>query len=194
MTIYAYLRVSTETQTTARQEAASWLSAIPSACVYVDKASGKDMDRPAWQELMSLIKEGDEIHAHELSRVGRSLADLAALADDLMGRGITLVIHKEGIRLEQGNITSKLIFGILGSIAAWERETIKSRQKEGIEAIKADPIARAEKYKGRPRNQVLWDAVTADNGRTKAPELATRLGVSAKHIYGIRKSMANEVG
>ncbi|CAJ1785245.1 recombinase family protein [Aeromonas jandaei] len=196
MTFYAYLRVSSETQQTARQEAASWLSGISSECVYVDKASGKNMDRPAWQELMSKVSAGDEIHAHELSRIGRSLSDLTALADDLMGRGVVLVIHKEGIRLEQNNLTSKLIFGILGSIAAWERETIKERQREGIEAIKADPEKRAEKYKGRQRTAT--ESSRADQIERllieglKPQQIAEQTGAGIATVYRIKKALTTE--
>jgi DNA invertase Pin-like site-specific DNA recombinase len=194
MTIYAYLRVSTDSQDTARQEAASWLSGIPSECVYIDRATGANMDRPRWQELIGLVQEGDEIHAHELSRIGRSLSDLTALADDLMSRGVTLVIHKEGIRLEQGNITSKLIFGILGSIAAWERETIKERQREGIAAIKADPAKHAEKYKGRQRNE--QESKRADQIRDllieglKPQQIAEQTGAGIATVYRIKKEIA----
>lgn len=196
MTIYAYLRVSSGSQETLRQEAAGWLKNVSPENVYIDRASGKDFDRPQWQKLMSVVKAGDEIHAHELSRVSRSLPDLSALAQELMSRDITLVIHKEGIRLEQGNLTSKLIFGILSSIADWERETIKERQREGIEAIKADPEKRAEKYKGRQRT-------ATESGRAeqierllieglKPQQIAEQTGAGIATVYRIKKALSTE--
>ena len=43
---------------------------------YIDKISGKDMNRPKLQEMLSYIREGDTVFIHDLSRIARSTEDL----------------------------------------------------------------------------------------------------------------------
>ena len=63
-----YVRVSTITQNEDRQvqEADNYDK------VFLDKCSGKDVNRPALQEMLSYVREGDEVYVHELSRLGRN--------------------------------------------------------------------------------------------------------------------------
>ena len=59
--IYGYIRVSTISQREDRQWAAMDEFGVPHECVFVDKQSGKDFDRPAWNDLMARLSENDTL-------------------------------------------------------------------------------------------------------------------------------------
>jgi DNA invertase Pin-like site-specific DNA recombinase len=113
-------------------------------------------------------------------RLARSAAELLTIEADLTKRGIGLVIlSMGGERLDTRNPTSKLMLTILAGVAAWEREIMLERQREGI--------AKAEgKYKGRP----------ASIDATEVKALAATMGPAAiaKHLGIARSSVYRMLG
>lgn len=71
---YGYARVSTKEQNEARQLAA--FSAIGITAVFVDKASGKDFNRPQYKRMMRQLRPGDCVHVVSLDRLGRDYAEI----------------------------------------------------------------------------------------------------------------------
>ena len=90
----AYVRVSTEEQNEARQVEA--LKQYDIDKWFIEKVSGKDMNRPKLREMLDYAREGDTIYIHDFSRISRSVADLMTLTKDLQERGIHLKSNKEG--------------------------------------------------------------------------------------------------
>lgn len=67
--IYFYARVSTKEQNLERQiVAAKEYGAIDK--VFADKQSGKNFERPQYQNLKAIVKTGDEVVIKELDRLG----------------------------------------------------------------------------------------------------------------------------
>ena len=66
----AYVRVSTAEQNEARQVEA--LKAHEIEKWFIEKISGKDMDRPQLQALLDYVREGDIVYVHDFSRLARS--------------------------------------------------------------------------------------------------------------------------
>ncbi|MFT5730459.1 MAG: DNA invertase Pin-like site-specific DNA recombinase [Desulforhopalus sp.] len=176
----AYIRVSTIGQNTARQ--------LPDLVVdkkFTDKASAKDINRPALFQLLDYIREGDIVHVHSLDRLGRDIRDLRNLVDTITkDKGCTLKFHKEGLIFEplQGNNPmNDLLLNLLGSVAEFELALINERRQEGQARAKAEG-----KHCGRP------PALTADQieevkelhklGISKA-EIARRMDTSRASIY-----------
>ena len=81
--IYGYIRVSTITQRDDRQWLAMENFGIPKECIFVDKQSGKDFDRPAYTEMMAAIKPGDTVVVKSLDRLGRNYDEM--MADCILG-------------------------------------------------------------------------------------------------------------
>ena len=79
--IYGYIRVSTISQREDRQWAAMEEFGIPRECVFVDKQSGKDFDRPAYNELMARLSESDTLVVKSLDRLGRSYDEMIQQLD-----------------------------------------------------------------------------------------------------------------
>lgn len=168
----AYVRVSTEEQNEARQREALKKHGIDKW--FVDKASGKNTDRPEFKQMIDFVRESDVIYIHDLSRIARSTKDLLELLDTLEKKGVSLVSDKENI--DTSTATGKLIVTVIGAINEFERANLLERQKEGIAIAK-----REGKYKGR-KSVVIADIERYYerymNRETSKAELARELGIS----------------
>ena len=89
----AYIRVSTAEQNEARQKEA--LQKYNIDRWFIEKASGKDLNRPKLQEMLEYIREDDVVYVEECSRLGRSTADLLATVQKIEAAGAQFVSLKE---------------------------------------------------------------------------------------------------
>ena len=172
-----YIRVSTEDQNPQRQ-----LDGVELDRVFVERASGKDTDRPQLQELRKYAREGDAVVVHSMDRLARNVDDLRRLVQDFTGRGVVVEFRKEALTFtgDDGPM-SQLLLTMLGAVAQFERDLIRERQREGIEAAKRRGV-----YRGRTRSltpdQAAALAARAAAGESKAA-LAREAGVSRETLY-----------
>lgn len=141
----AYIRVSTVEQNEARQKEA--LEPYHIDKWFVEKASGKDVNRPVLQELLEYVREDDTVYVEEFSRLGRSTADLLAIVQQIEDLGAKFISLKENF--DTKTPAGKLQMTMMAAIAEFERAMILERQREGIAIAK-----RAGKYKGRKKLSV----------------------------------------
>lgn len=138
-----YVRVSTVEQNTARQ-----LVGITLDRVFEEKVSAKNIgNRPVLTEMLGFIRDGDDLYVHSMDRLARNLKDLLTLVTTITDKGVTLHFVKENLTFEakaKATPFNKLLLGLLGSVAEFERELILERQREGIAQAKARGA-----YKGR---------------------------------------------
>ncbi|WP_312102900.1 recombinase family protein [Pygmaiobacter massiliensis] len=111
--------------------------------VYIDKASGKNMQRPQLQELLSFARCGDVVIVDSISRFARNTKDLLELMEILESRQVSFISKKEAI--DTATPTGKFMLTVFAAVAELEREYLLQRQREGIEIAK-----RAGKCKGKP--------------------------------------------
>ena len=135
-----YVRVSTDEQNTIRQELL--MKELGVEKVYIEKASGKNAERPQLKAMMEFVREGDVVIVESISRFARSTRDLLTLVEQLTGKKVGFVSQKEAIDTETPQ--GKFMLTVFGAMAELEREQTLQRQKEGIAAAKAEG-----KYKGR---------------------------------------------
>lgn len=175
---YAYIRVSTIEQNEARQLEAMKKYDIPAENYYIEKISGKNIDRPKLQELLSLVKDGDTIHIHDFSRLSRSTADLLRIVDDLNNRGVCLVSNKEN--LDTSTPTGKLMLTMIGAINEFERTNLLERQAEGVAIAKEKGV-----YKKKDIDMDLLASLKADvdKGLLTVKTAAAKLGISRQTWY-----------
>lgn len=158
--VYGYARVSSVDQNLSRQLDALIAAGVEGNLVFADKASGKDFKRPEWRKLMNKIKKGDTLIVKSIDRLGRNYNEIID-----QWRNITNVIEANIVvldmplldtRCERGDITgtfiADLVLQILSYVAQVERENIKTRQAEGIEAAKARGVHMGRPRKKRPRS------------------------------------------
>ena len=125
-----YIRVSTEEQNTARQEVL--LRELGVDEVFIDKASGKNADRPELTRMMEYIRRGDTVIVESISRFARNTRDLLDLVERLTEKHVEFVSRKEAI--DTTTPTGKFMLTVFAAVAELEREYILQRQREGIAA------------------------------------------------------------
>lgn len=135
-----YVRVSTADQNEERQ--VKDLERFGIEKLFSEKVSGKDTNRPQLQAMLEFAREGDTIYISDLSRLGRSTADLLQITNMLQSKNIQLVSSKESI--DTSTATGKLMFTMIAALAEFERTLMLERTRAGIAVAKAHG-----KYKGR---------------------------------------------
>ena len=151
---YGYVRVSTKEQNVDRQLAA--MKAADVTNILIDKASGKDFDRPQYKVLRKKLKRGDLLVIQSLDRFGRSYDDIIdewrylvkTVGVDVKVLDMPLLDTRQGEGLI-GKFVSDIVLQILSFVAETERRKIKERQAQGIKCAKE----RGVKF-GRPHVQL----------------------------------------
>ena len=113
-----YIRVSTEEQNTARQDAL--MKELDVERVYTDKVSGKKKDRPGMDEMMNFVREGDVVIVESISRFARSVKDLLDLVEKLQEKKVEFVSKKESI--DTTTPQGRFMLTVFGAMAELERE------------------------------------------------------------------------
>ena len=161
--LFGIARVSTQEQNLDRQVQALMDYGVEKKNIFCDKISGvaKIEERPALNDMLTRLREGDTVVVVSFDRLARSLNQLLELTEYFNKNGITLVSLKENIDTctPQGRLT----FHLFASISEFEREIIKERQAEGIAIAKAQG-----RIKGRPRkdSKQLENAIALYQSKT----------------------------
>ena len=173
-----YTRVSTVAQTLDQQNSA--LEAAGVTKTFSDTMSGARDDRPGLAALMEYVREGDTVVVWKLDRLGRDMLHIVQTVKELTDRGVTLVSVTDGI--DSSTAAGRMMIGVLGSLAEYERELTKERT-----ALKrAASRANGTKF-GRPRKVTDPDHLaTARRMRANghaARDIAKFLGVGRATVY-----------
>ncbi len=168
--IYGYARVSTDGQSVAAQVAA--LADAGAVKVWREVASGAKSDRAQLRRLLDQLGTGDVVIVTRLDRLARSTRDLlntlAAIAD-----------RKAGFRslgdawADTTTAHGRLMLTVLGGLAEFERDLIRTRTGEG----RARAVARGQKM-GRPPKLTPHQQREAIKRRDRGEESLTEIGRS----------------
>lgn len=173
-----YCRVSTGEQKLDMQVDA--LKAFGCEKIFMETVSGAARERPKLAEALSYARSGDELVVWSLTRLGRSLGQLVKTIDDLNDRGIAFHSLKE--KIDTTTAAGRLIFHVFGSLAEFERETLRERTIEGLQAAR-----RRGRIGGRPKSLSQSD-LKAANAMLRDPNIsvatvAEKLSVSRSTLY-----------
>jgi DNA invertase Pin-like site-specific DNA recombinase len=145
-----YSRVSSESQNEARQ--IQNLEGFDR--IFIDKVSGTIpiWERPDGSKLKKFIDAGkvSHIEVHSIDRLGRDTISVLSVWEELTKLDIRVVCRNPNFQ----NLTdngepdrfSELLLSILSTMAKFERDMIRARQKEGIELAKLKGV-----YQNRPK-------------------------------------------
>ncbi len=188
---YGYARVSTREQNLDRQLDALAAFGVDKRHIYTDKASGKDFDRPAWQRLVGKLKAGDCLAVKSIDRLGRTYDDIIDvwrhltkhMGCDIVVLDMPLLDTRERGRGATDALISDIVLQLLSYFAQVEREFIRQRQAEGIEAARARGTKFGRPKKAKPRS---WKRTKEDYlaGHITRKEAAARLGVCVRTFDG----------
>lgn len=120
-----YIRVSSFDQNPERQ-----LDQTQVDKVFVDKASGKDIQRPELDSLLSFVRDGDTVVVHSMDRLARNLDDLRRLVQKLTRKGVRIEFVKECLTFTgEDSPMANLMLSVMGAFAEFERSLIHERQR-----------------------------------------------------------------
>ncbi len=151
--IYAYIRVSTDKQTTENQR-----YEINKYCltnnIQVDKwveetiSATKDLNKRKLGRIIKQLHNGDILLASELSRLGRRLLEVMSILNHCINTGINVWTIKDNFKLDTG-IQSKVLAFAFGLAAEIEKNLISQRTKQALEAKRAAGV-----ILGRPKGRL----------------------------------------
>jgi DNA invertase Pin-like site-specific DNA recombinase len=182
--IIGYRRVSSVSQSLDRQELPDVKGRI-----FEEKLTGANRDRPALQEMIAYVRDGDEVHVHSIDRLARSLRDLEDIVAEVVNKGASIRFLKEGLHFskdKEADPFQTLMFQMLGAFSEFERTLIKTRQAEGIKKKKEqDPDA----YQGR-KPSINYDLIWELSGMKMSPDLiAQAVGIGRNSVFRIKRAM-----
>lgn len=146
---YFYGRVSSKDQSLARQLASARKYKNVDR-VFTDKQSGKDFNREEYINMKEILEKGDEVVVHSLDRLGRNKEGIKEELAWFKEHGIivrildvptTLIEYPEGQEWVM-DMVNNILIEVLGAFAEQERENIRKRQREGIDAMPVDEKGR----------------------------------------------------
>lgn len=168
MKAYGYIRVSTQDQTEDRQMIALKNVGVKKENIYMDKLSGKDFNRPQYISLNNRLKRGDLLYILSIDRLGRNYVEIQEqwriltkeIGVDICVIDMPLLDTRQNKDLI-GTFIADIVLQLLSFVAQNERENIKSRQRQGIEAAKLRGV-----QFGRPKKKLSCDfEVSVKNGK-----------------------------
>ena len=189
--LVGYARVSTEDQKLDLQTDALTAAGVLPDNLHVEKISGASAKRPALDLAIKDLRQGDTLVVWRLDRLARSMRQLYHRLDQIYAKGAYFRSITEAF--DFGTISGKLVLGVLGLVAEFERQLIAQRTTAGIAALKARKGRGykwgRELYMTPERVKLVGDHLNGTNGKKKlsGPKIAKKLGVSTASIYGYWK-------
>lgn len=154
--IYGYIRVSTKDQNEQRQLHKMMERGVEARRIFVDKASGRNFDRPQYQLLRKILSQGDMVYIDALDRMGRNYDEVISewkyitrelQADIVVLENETLFDSRKFREMgDMGRLMEDQFLSLLSYVADQERKKIRQRQAEGIAVAKSQG-----KHLGRPQ-------------------------------------------
>jgi DNA invertase Pin-like site-specific DNA recombinase len=179
MATYFYARCSTKKQDPKSQVEAARQRGIPTKNIVVETASGAKNDRPELAKLLARLETGDTLVTFKLDRLARSLHHLLTVLKDLDSRGIAFETL-DGLSTKGSH--GRLVIGVMGSVAQFEKDLILERTMAGLAAARAEG-----KVGGRKRTMTPQDIEAVRRrmaaGEIKAHEAAKLHGISERSLW-----------
>ena len=187
-----YARISTNDQNLDLQMDA--LQEAGCKRIFTDKISGSKSRRPGLDELLYLLREGDQVIVWKLDRLGRSLKDLVSLINDFDSRGAGFTSLEDNI--DTSTPVGQFTFHIFAAVAQFERDIIRMRTIAGLKAARA-----RGRIGGRPRglskqaqNKALAAETLYKEQKLSVSEICAQLGISKPTVYRYLRYRSVKIG
>ncbi|MFD0736933.1 recombinase family protein [Planotetraspora mira] len=183
--IYGYIRVSTKGQLegySLEQQKKEILDRYPNAKIYEEEFTGKTINRPIFNSILGILKQGDILVVTKLDRFCRNTKEGLQYIDNLINKGVKIHILNMGI-IEDTAI-GKLIITNLLAFAEFERAMIVERTQTGktIAKTKKDfREGRPKKYNQKQLKHALG-MLSINGGIYSYNEVAEITGISKSTI------------
>ena len=125
-------------------------------------------------EMLSALNDADILIVTELSRLGRSTAEVIGLINELLQKQVRVIVIKQQLDIKQHDMTSKVMITLFSLFSELERDLISLRTKEALASKKRQGIKL-----GKPKGTLQKSKF--DNDVEKVKELLA-LGLSVRKI------------
>ena len=186
--IIGYARVSTQDQNLDLQT--DELTKLGCQKIYQEKiSSGKE--RTQLIKMIENLREGDSVMVWKLDRLARSLKELINLVETFRLKKVNFASIKDSI--DTSTLQGRLLLNIFGSLAEFERDTIRERTKAGLSAAKARGRMGGKKKGLSPEAKKKAEtAVMLYKQKKSAVEIAGIIGVGRATVYRYLEEMGQE--
>ncbi|HFU7084440.1 TPA: recombinase family protein [Bacillus cereus] len=187
---FAYMRVSSKNQNLDRQYEALKIYVTNGDYIYSDKASGKDMEREGFQNMLKAMRSGDTLYIKSIDRLGRNKELIKEYLEQFKKKGVRVKIIDLPTTMQDVpagqewviDMINNIIIEVYTSMAEQERQNIKQRQSEGIAVAKAKG-----KHLGRPVMELPeeWDKLYKEwkAGKITAVAFMDAIGMKKATFY-----------
>lgn len=175
----AYIRTSTDKQDLNNQkleilEFARKKELKVDEFVEITISSRKTSKQRRIDEVLQRLVDSDVLIVTELSRLGRSTAEVISLINELVARNIRIIILKQNLDIHKHDMNSKIVITLFSLFAELERDLISLRTKEALAAKRLQGV-----LLGKPKGTIQKSKFDKDVERIK--ELL-KLGLSVRKI------------
>lgn len=166
--------------------------------IFIEKVSGKNFQREQFQLLKRILRPGDILYIHSLDRFGRNKEEIVeewnAITKQLKADIVVLdmpLLDTTQYKDSMGTFIADLVLQILSWMAQEERDRIRKRQREGIDAAKANGVKL-----GRPPAEITDEFKEAyyewQAGNVTAVQAMKQSGIKKSAFYKLAKQMKEE--
>lgn len=194
---YGYVRISDSSQKIHRQMDFMKDLGISDDCIFVDRQSGKDFDRPVYKKLIRKLKPGDTLYIKELDRLGRNKEEIKEELKKLHDKhvrvritNIPTTMHDFGEDDWIIDMVNNILVEVLAAVAEQERITNHQRQAEGIAAARARGVHLGRPVLKLPDNFEYYYKCWRDKSMS-VDELTKALQIDKMQFYSYARSYKN---
>jgi DNA invertase Pin-like site-specific DNA recombinase len=175
----AYIRTSTDKQDLNNQKLEIFEYAKKNKIeiddfIQMTISSRKNSKERRIDEMLSVLNDADTLIVTELSRLGRSTAEVIGLVNELIKKQVRIIVLKQNLDIKEHDMTSKVMITLFSLFSELERDLISLRTKEALATKKAQGIKL-----GKPKGTIQKSKFDKDIGKIK--ELLG-LGLSVRKI------------
>ena len=182
--IFGYARVSATDQNLDTQ--LDDLTRTGCSRIFREKVSGIRTRRPALDELLAAVREGDVVVVNRLARLGRNTVHTIQLVEEFNRCGVHFRALNLGI--DSRTPAGKMIFGVFSSFNQYERENNREKSLAGIHLAKQQG-----KHLGRPAGrdtEKLTKVAKALEKGLSVAEIVALTGISRASVKRYRQELS----
>ena len=150
--------------------------------VFVDKISGAKAKRPGLDTCLKELRQGDVLIVWRLDRLGRSMAHLVAMIEELKEKGIGFRSISKGV-VDTTSPSGELVFNLFSALAQFERRLIQERTKAGLDAARARGRKGGRKPIAPDDPRILMAKTMHNDKSMKISDICETLKISRTTFY-----------
>lgn len=178
---FGYARISKPGQRYDRQQ--KMLEEYGCDKIFYETASGAKTDRKELTKMINQLRKGDKVIVVKLSRIGRSTKHLIELITEFKEREVEFISLTEN--LDTSTPMGKFTFTVMAAMAEMERDLIRERTKEGLDAArkKGKRIGRPKGFTQKTKMRAIQLLALHREPDLTVKQVMAQLGIGSTRTY-----------